>query len=36
MKMENVIKSDQDGVIKRIEVEASQTVEKNQVLIEFE
>lgn len=36
MKMENVIKSDQDGTIKRIEVQEKETVEKNQVLIEFE
>ena len=36
MKMENVIKSDQDGTIKSIEVQEKETVEKNQVLIEFE
>ena len=36
MKMENVIKSPADGVIKRIAVEKNQAVEKNEVLIEFE
>ena len=36
MKMENVIKSPTDGVVKRIAVEKNQAVEKNEVLIEFE
>ena len=36
MKMENVIKSPTDGVVKRITVEKNQAVEKNEVLIEFE
>ena len=36
MKMENVIKSPIDGVIKRIAVVKGQAVEKNEVLIEFE
>ena len=36
MKMENVIKSPADGVIKRIAVVKNQAVEKNEVLIEFE
>tara|TARA_Y100001954_G_C15787023_1_gene593051 strand:- start:1041 stop:1511 length:471 start_codon:yes stop_codon:yes gene_type:complete len=36
MKMENVIKSPTDGVVKRITVKKNQAVEKNEVLIEFE
>ncbi len=36
MKMENVLKSPIDGVVKTIKVEQSQTVDKNAVLIEFE
>tara|TARA_B100000900_G_scaffold399360_1_gene401814 strand:+ start:12858 stop:13328 length:471 start_codon:yes stop_codon:yes gene_type:complete len=36
MKMENVIKSPTDGVIKKIVVVKDQAVEKNEVLIEFE
>ena len=36
MKMENVIKSPTDGVIKRIAVVKDQAVEKNEVLIELE
>lgn len=36
MKMENVITSPRDGVIKSISVSKSETVEKNQLLIEFE
>lgn len=36
MKMENIIKSPTDGVVKSIEVEQSNAVEKNQVLIKFE
>jgi biotin carboxyl carrier protein len=36
MKMENIIKSPTDGVIKSVEVEQSNAVEKNQVLIKFE
>ena len=36
MKMENVIKSPTDGVVKRIAVVKDQAVEKNEVLIEFE
>lgn len=36
MKMENVIKSPVDGVIKAIEVAPTNTVEKNQLLISFE
>jgi len=36
MKMENVIKSPIDGVIKNIKIEPSNTVEKNQILVEFE
>ncbi len=35
MKMENVLKSPRDGVIKKVKAELKQTVEKNQVLIEF-
>jgi len=36
MKMENMIKSPTDGVIKSIEVKQDKTVDKNQVLIKFE
>lgn len=36
MKMENVIKSPTDGVVKRVAVVKDQAVEKGQVLIEFE
>lgn len=36
MKMENVIKSPTDGVIKKIAVIKDQAVEKNEVLVEFE
>ena len=36
MKMENVIKSPTDGVVKRIAVVRNQAVEKNEVLLEFE
>ncbi len=36
MKMENVIKSPGDGVIKKIYVEQGLAVEKNQLLIEFQ
>ena len=36
MKMENVIKSPRDGVIKKIVVLKGQAVEKNEVLVEFE
>jgi len=36
MKMENIIKSPTDGIVKSIEVEQSNAVDKNQVLIKFE
>lgn len=36
MKMENILTSPKDGVIKNIEVKTQQTVEKNNVLIRFE
>lgn len=36
MKMENVLKSPADLTIKKISVETKQSVEKNQILIEFE
>ena len=36
MKMENVIKSPTDGVVKKIAVLKGQAVEKNEVLVEFE
>jgi biotin carboxyl carrier protein len=36
MKMENAIKSAADGVIKSIKVSKRQSVEKNQLLLEFE
>jgi biotin carboxyl carrier protein len=35
MKMENVIKSSGDGIVARVLVSKGQTVEKNQILIEF-
>ncbi len=35
MKMENILKSPADGVIKKINVKKGQAVEKNQVLINF-
>lgn len=35
MKMENMIKSPIDGIIKRIHIKKGQSVEKNQLLIEF-
>jgi biotin carboxyl carrier protein len=36
MKMENVLKSPRDGVIKSISVAQGETVDKNALLIEFE
>jgi biotin carboxyl carrier protein len=36
MKMENVLKSIGDGIVKNIKIIPKQNVEKNQVLIEFE
>ena len=36
MKMENILSSPVDGVIKEIKVKPQQTVEKNNVLINFE
>ena len=36
MKMENVIKSPDDGIIKKIVVEKNQAVDKNELLVEFE
>ncbi len=36
MKMENVIKSPTDGVIKSVSVNKADTVEKNQVILNFE
>lgn len=36
MKMENVLKSSGDGVIKNIKIKIGEAVEKNQVLIELE
>ena len=35
MKMENIIKSPGDGVVKTVKVELGQSVEKNQILIQF-
>lgn len=35
MKMENIIKSPRDGIVKTIKVSLQQSVEKNQVLIQF-
>jgi biotin carboxyl carrier protein len=36
MKMENALTSPRDGIIKSISVSKSDTVDKNQLLIEFE
>ena len=36
MKMENIIKSPSDGIVKSIYIKKSDAVEKNQVLIKFE
>lgn len=36
MKMENVIKSPADGTLKTVRITRGQTVEKNQVLVEFQ
>jgi biotin carboxyl carrier protein len=36
MKMENIIKSPGEGVVKNVKVEKGQSVEKGQVLVEFE
>lgn len=36
MKMENILKSDGEGIVKRIAVKTEQIVEKGQLLIEFE
>lgn len=36
MKMENVIKSERDAIIKQISVKKGDAVQKNQILIEFE
>ena len=36
MKMENVIKSAGDGIVKSLKVKAGETVEKNQVMLEFQ
>ena len=36
MKMENAIKSPQDGIIKSISIEKNDKVEKNQILVSFE
>ena len=36
MKMENELRADIEGRVKRVRVGPGQTVEKNQVLIEFE
>ena len=36
MKMENILKSPGDGIIKKINIGKTQTVDKNQILIEFE
>ena len=35
MKMENIIKSPTDGIIKKINVNKGMAVEKNQILINF-
>jgi biotin carboxyl carrier protein len=35
MKMENAIKAPGEGTVKAIQIAAGNTVEKNQVLIEF-
>jgi biotin carboxyl carrier protein len=36
MKMENILKSPSDGIVKKVAVERRQAVEKNQVLVNFE
>jgi biotin carboxyl carrier protein len=36
MKMENILKSPAEGVVKKIAISKAQAVEKNQVLIQFE
>lgn len=36
MKMENILKSDGEGLVKRIAIEKEQVVDKGQLLIEFE
>ena len=36
MKMENILKSDGEGIVKRIAIEKEQVVDKGQLLIEFE
>jgi acetyl/propionyl-CoA carboxylase alpha subunit len=36
MKMENVIKATGDGIVKTLKVSAGETVEKNQVMLEFQ
>jgi biotin carboxyl carrier protein len=36
MKMENVIKSPGDGIVKILKVSAGEIVEKNQVMLEFQ
>jgi biotin carboxyl carrier protein len=36
MKMENILKSDGEGVVKEIFINAEQVVDKGEVLIEFE
>lgn len=36
MKMENIIKSPGEGTIKKINIKKGQTVDKNQILIEFD
>ena len=36
MKMENILKSDGEGVVKRVAIEKEQVVNKGQLLIEFE
>ena len=35
LKMENILKSPSDGVVKKVNVKKGQAVEKNQVLINF-
>ena len=34
--MENILKSDGEGVVKRVTIEKEQVVDKGQLLIEFE
>jgi len=36
MKMENIIRSQGEGIVKKVNVKAGDSVEKNQVLIVFE